>query len=135
VAVATYIRSLVSPSSGELIIVKNGESIQGAVVAASPGTVITVMSGTDKETVYIDKDNITLSGIIEQGKYPVLEGEGLRYDAALYAGSAVMGQAGKNFIVRNNVIVDTDVYGIFSQPGKNGIVSHNIVSGMEDVVF
>jgi len=113
VAVAKYIRSLVTPSSGELIVVKNGESIQDAVVAACPGPVITVMPGTDKETVYIDKDNITLSGIIEQGKYPVLEGEGLRNNAALYSGSAAMGQAVKNFIVRNNVIVDTGVYGIF----------------------
>jgi parallel beta-helix repeat protein len=144
------VRSLFTPTSGELIIVKDGESIQDAVIAASPGAVIKVMPGIYKETVYIDKDNITLSGVIEQGKYPVLEGEGLRNDAVLYSGNgvtvenlyithykgnAVMGQAGNNFIIRNNIIVDTGVYGIFPQLGKNGIVSHNIVSGIEDAAI
>ncbi len=147
---AATVRSLVTPSSGELIIVKDGESIQDAVAAASPGAVIKVMPGIYKETVYIDKDNITLSGVIERGKYPILEGEGLRNDAVLYSGNgvtvenlyithykgnAVMGQAGNNFIIRNNIIVDTGVYGIFPQLGKNGIVSHNIVSGIEDAAI
>jgi len=149
-APGTAVRSLATPTSGELIVVKDGESIQAAVTAASPGAVIKVMPGTYKETVYIDKDNITLSGVIEQGKYPVLEGEGLRNDAVLYSGNGVtvenlyitnykgngvMGQAGNNFIIRNNIIVDTGVYGIFPQLGENGIVSHNIISGIEDAAI
>jgi parallel beta-helix repeat protein len=149
-APGTAVRSLVTPTSGELIVVKDGESIQAAVTAAKPGAVIKVMPGTYKETVYIDKDNITLSGVIEQGKYPVLEGEGLRNDAVLYSGNGVtvenlyitnykgngvMGQAGNNYIIRNNIIVDTGVYGIFPQLGDNGIVSHNIVSGIEDAAI
>lgn len=144
------VRSLKTPTSGELIVVKDGESIQEAVAAASPGAVIKVMPGTYKETVYIDKDNITLSGVIERGNYPVLEGEGMRNDAILYSGNGVtienfyithykgngvMGQAGNNFIIRNNVVVDTGVYGIFPQLGKNGIVSHNILSGIEDAAI
>jgi parallel beta-helix repeat protein len=144
------VRSLVTPTSGELIIVNDGESIQAAVKAASPGAVIKVMPGTYKETVYIDKDNITLSGVIEQGRYPVLEGEGMRNDAVLYSGNGVtienfyithykgngvMGQAGNNFIIRNNIVVDTGVYGIFPQLGKNGIVSHNVLSGIEDAAI
>ncbi len=149
-APGTSVRSLATPTSGELIVVKDGESIQAAVTAAKPGAVIKVMPGTYKETVYIDKDNITLSGVIEQGKYPVLEGEGLRNDAVLYSGNGVtvenlyitnykgngvMGQAGNNYIIRNNIIVDTGVYGIFPQLGDNGIVSHNIVSGIEDAAI
>ena len=144
------IRSLQTPTSGEVIIVKDGESIQEAVKAASPGAVIKVMPGTYKETVYIDKDNITLSGVIEEGRYAVLEGEGLRNDAVLYSGNGVtienffithykgngiMGQAGNNYIIRNNIIEDTGVYGIFPQLGKNGLVSHNIVSGIEDAAI
>jgi parallel beta-helix repeat protein len=144
------VRALTTPTSGELILVKDGESIQAAVKSASPGAVIKVMPGTYKETVYIDKDNITLSGVIEQGRYPVLEGEEFRNDAILYSGNgvtienfyitrykgnAVMGQAGNNYIIRNNVIVDTGVYGIFPQLGKNGIVAHNIISGIEDAAI
>jgi parallel beta-helix repeat protein len=149
-ATGAAVRSLATPTSGELIVVQDGESIQDAVKQASPGAVIKVMPGTYKETVYIDKDNITLSGVIEQNRYPVLEGEGMRNDAILYSGNgvtienfyithykgnAVMGQAGNNYIIRNNIIVDTGVYGIFPQLGKNGIVSHNIVSGIEDAAI
>ena len=144
------VRTLETPTSGELIIVKDGESIQDAVKAASPGAVIKVMPGTYKETVYIDKDNITLSGVIERGEYAVMDGEGFRNDAVLYSGNgvtienlyitkykgnAIMGQAGNNYIIRNNIIVDTGVYGIFPQLGKNGIVSHNIISGIEDAAI
>ena len=149
-APAGVVRSLVTPTNGVVVIVKDGESIQSAVAAAEPGTVIKVMPGTYKETVYIDKDNITLSGVIEQGEYPILEGEGLRNDAILYSGNgvtienfyithykgnAIMGQAGNNFIIRNNIVVDTGVYGIFPQLGKNGIVAHNILSGIEDAAI
>jgi parallel beta-helix repeat protein len=144
------VRTLETPRSGELIVVKDGESIQDAVKAASPGAVIKVMPGTYKETVYIDKDNITLSGVIERGEYAVMDGEGFRNDAVLYSGNgvtienlyitkykgnAIMGQAGNNYIIRNNIIVDTGVYGIFPQLGKNGIVSHNIISGIEDAAI
>jgi parallel beta-helix repeat protein len=149
-AVGAPARSLRTPTSGELILVRDGESIQEAVKQASPGAVIKVMPGTYKETVYIDKDNITLSGVIEQGNYPVLEGEGMRNDAILYSGNGVtienfyithykgngvMGQAGNNYIIRNNVVIDTGVYGIFPQLGKNGIVSHNVISGIEDAAI
>ncbi len=144
------VRSLRTPTSGEVIVVRDGESIQDAVAKAQPGAVIKVMPGTYKETVYIDKDNITLSGVIQEDKYPVLEGEGIRNDAILYSGNGttvenfyithykgngVMGQAGNNFIIRNNIVVDTGVYGIFPQLGKNGIVSHNILSGIEDAAI
>ncbi len=149
-AAAAPARSLTTPASGELIVVGDGESIQEAVNRAGPGAVVKVMPGTYRETVYIDKDNITLSGVIERGDYPVLDGEKMRNDAILYSGNGVtienfyitrykgngvMGQAGNNFIIRNNIIVDTGVYGIFPQLGKNGIVSHNVVTGIEDAAI
>ncbi len=71
--------------------------------------------------------------MIEKGKYPVLEGEGMRNDAVLYSGNdvtvenfyitrykgnGIMGQAGNNFNIRNNLIVDTGVYGIFPAAGQ-----------------
>jgi parallel beta-helix repeat protein len=144
------VRAWETPTSGEVIIVKDGESIQEAVKAAKPGAVIKVMPGTYKETVYVDKDNITLSGVIERGAYPVMDGEGVLNDAVLYSGNgftvenlyitrykgnAIMGQAGNNYIIRNNIIVDTGVYGIFPQLGKNGIVAHNVISGIEDAAI
>ncbi len=138
------------PLPANVVIVKDGESIQDAVRTAEPGTTIKVMPGTYKETIYIDKDDIALSGVIDKGAYPILEGEGLRNDAILYSGNnvtvenfwithykgnGIMGQAGNNFVIRNNVVVDTGIYGIFPQLGKNGLVSHNIISGIEDAAI
>jgi len=100
------------------VTVNAGESIQAAVTAAKPGTTIRIMPGTYTETVYIDKDNIRLIGVIEQGKRATLDGLGKLNDAILYSGNnvvienlritrykgnGIMGQAGNNFEIRNNI--------------------------------
>ncbi|MCV2884089.1 right-handed parallel beta-helix repeat-containing protein [Aestuariibacter sp. AA17] len=127
-----------------------GESIMEVVKAANPGDTIVLAPGRYHETVYIDKDSITLRGIIQEGKRAILDGEGTLNDAILYSGNnivvenlqitrykgnGIMGQAGNNFEIRNNVIVDTGVYGIFPQLGKNGVVEHNVISGIEDAAI
>ncbi len=127
-----------------------GESIQNAVRKAKAGDVIKVMPGSYKETIYIDKENITLSGVIVKGERPLLDGEGTRNDGILAAGhgvvienflikhykaNGIMTQGANNFIIRNNIVVGTSVYGIFPQFGKNGLVSHNILSKVEDAAI
>jgi len=136
--------------TGETIQVKPGELIQDAVKRANPGDTIQVLPGMYSETVYVDKDDIRLIGVIQEGKRATLDGKGSLNDAILYSGNnfvvenfkiigykgnAIMGQAGNNFEIRNNVIKDTGVYGIFPQLGKNGIVEHNVVSGIEDAAI
>ena len=111
---------------------------------------IQVYPGTYKETVYIDKDDILLSGVIVDGQWPTMEGGQKLNDAVLYSGNnitvenlhithykgnAIMGQAGNNFLIRNNRVIDTGVYGIFPQLGKNGLVSNNVLSGIEDAAI
>lgn len=139
-----------SQYQGQIIEVKNGEKIQDAILKAQPGDTILVFPGTYKETVYIDKDNIRLSGVIQGSRWPILEGESKRNDAILYSGNgitvenfkithykgnAIMGQAGNNFIIRNNWVIDTGVYGIFPQLGKNGLIENNILTGIEDAAI
>ncbi len=136
--------------TGNVLTVKSGESIQAVVSQAKPGDTIQVMPGTYKETVYIDKDNIAIVGVIEDGEWPVMEGERKLNDAILYSGSgirienmkimhykgnAIMGQAGNNFVIRHNWIVDTGVYGIFPEFGQNGLIEYNVVSGIEDAAI
>lgn len=136
--------------SGRIVTVDPGGSIQEAVTAAQPGDTILVRPGTYHETVYVDKDDITLSGAIEDGRWPILDGEKRLNDAILYSGNGitienfqierykgngVMGQAGNNFVIRHNVIRDAGVYGIFPQFGKNGIVDHNVLTGIEDAAI
>ena len=127
-----------SKMAGTILTVKNGESIQAAVSKAKPGDTIQVMPGLYKETVFIDKDNIAIVGVIKDGDWPVMDGERKLNDAILYSGNgvrienmkighfkgnAIMGQAGNNFIIRHNWIVDTGVYGIFPEFGNIGPAS------------
>lgn len=147
---AGTIRSVAGPAPTNVVVVQDGESIQAAVKAAPAGTIIRVMPGTYHETVYIDKDDIRIIGVIEAGQRAVLDGQKKLNDAILYSGNnfvvenleirnfkgnGVMGQAGNNFEIRNNVIADAGVYGIFPQLGQNGIVEHNIVSGIADAAI
>jgi parallel beta-helix repeat protein len=144
------IRSVAGPEPATVVVVKPGESIQAAVKAAGPGTIIRLMPGTYHETVYVDKDDIRIIGVIEAGERPVLDGQGKLNDAVLYSGNnfvvenlairnykgnGIMGQAGNNFEIRNNVIDKSGVYGIFPQLGQNGIVEHNVVSGIADAAI
>jgi len=143
-------RRIAPPSTGEVHVVADGESIMAAVTRASPGDTIQVMPGTYYETVYIDKDNIRIVGVIEKGRRATMDGRDELNDAILYSGNgvvvenlritrykgnAIMGQAGNNFVIRNNIIVDTGVYGIFPQLGKNGVVEYNVISGIEDAAI
>ncbi|MDB4077096.1 right-handed parallel beta-helix repeat-containing protein [Porticoccaceae bacterium] len=136
--------------AGNIHVVSPGDSIQAAVEAAQPGDTIQVMPGTYSETVYIDKDDIHLVGVIQNSARATLDGLGKLNDAILYSGNniiienfritqykgnGIMGQAGNNFEIRNNVIVDTGIYGIFPQLGTNGLVEHNVVSGIEDAAI
>ena len=137
-------------ADGKTHIVNPGESIMEAVKAATPGDTIQVMPGNYHETVYIDKDDIRIIGVIKEGNRATMDGQGKLNDAILYSGNnivvqnmlitkykgnAIMGQAGNNFEIRDNIIVDTGVYGIFPQLGKNGIVEGNVISGIEDAAI
>ena len=136
--------------TGAVLVVKEGESIQAAVGKAKPGDTIQVLPGTYRETVFIDKDNIAIIGVIKDGDWPVMDGERKLNDAILYSGNgirienmkiihfkgnAIMGQSGNNFVIRHNWIVDTGVYGIFPEFAKNGLIEYNVVSGIEDAAI
>jgi parallel beta-helix repeat protein len=143
-------RSVGGSGAGAVHEVRDGDSIQAAVAVAQPGDVIRIFPGTYSETVYIDKDDIVISGVVIDGRWPVMEGNKELNDAVLYSGNditvenlqiqhykgnAIMGQAGNNFLIRNNNIIDTGVYGIFPEFGTNGLITHNVLSGIEDAAI
>ncbi len=136
--------------NGKIIEVKDGTSIQKAVKTANSGDLIRVFPGTYSENVYIDKDDISLQGVVINGEWPTLDGKKEINDAFLYSGNGIlienfkiinykgngiMGQAGNNFVIRNNWIIDTGVYGIFPQYGKNGLIEHNVLSVIADAAI
>jgi parallel beta-helix repeat protein len=143
-------RSVGGSGTGTVHVVSGGASIQAAVAAAQPGDVIRIYPGIFNETVYIDKDDLVLSGVVVNGQWPIMEGNKELNDAVLYSGNditvenlqiqhykgnAIMGQAGNNFLIRNNNIIDTGVYGIFPEFGTNGLITHNVLSGIEDAAI
>lgn len=126
--------------------VNAGASIQGAVNQARPGDTIQVMPGTYRETVFIDKENITLQGVVVNGQWPVLDGGGKLNDGFLasghgitiqkfwvkgYKGNGIMTQGANNYRILDNY-VDGGFYGIFPQFGRNGLVARNRVTRVED---
>jgi parallel beta-helix repeat protein len=142
--------TLVQARKGRVITVEDGQSIQDAIAKAQPGDTVQVMPGTYRETVYIDKDDIALVGVIRGEAWPTMEGEGKRNDAVLYSGNgirvenlkvvgykgnAIMGQAGNNFVIRHNWIANTGVYGIFPELGENGLITDNVLTGIEDAAI
>ena len=78
------ITSVAGPPPTNVVVVKDGESIQAAIKAAPKGTIVRVMPGTYHETVYIDKDDIRIIGVIEEGRRAVLDGQKKLNDAILY---------------------------------------------------
>ena len=133
--------------AAETVTVKPGESIQAAVKKAHRGELIKVLPGTYHETVYIDIDDIHLEGVIENGAWPVLDGEGKLNDGILasghgvtiermwvrrFKGNGIMTQGANNFKILNNVVEGPCFYAIFPQYGKNGLVANNTVSKSDD---
>ena len=139
-----------SHASGKVITVKAGESVQDAVASAQPGDTVQLLPGTYRQTVYIDKDDIALVGVVKGADWPTFDGEGKRNDAVLYSGNgvrvenlkivnykgnAIMGQAGNNFVIRHNWIANAGVYGIFPEFAQNGLIDYNVLTGIEDAAI
>jgi parallel beta-helix repeat protein len=134
-----------SSAHAEVLTVTDSQSIQAAIKRAKAGDTIKVMPGIYKESVYIDKDNIRFSGVIEGDRWPTLEGDNTRNDGILvsghnviienfyvrhYLGNGIMTQGANNFAVLHNRVEGPGFYGIFPQYGQNGLVAYNIVSGI-----
>ena len=60
--------TLALPATAAVHEVKKGGSIQAAVTVAAPGDTIKVYPGVYNETVFVDKDDISLIGVVENGK-------------------------------------------------------------------
>jgi len=145
ISIAFAIALVVSAASAEVLTVSSGQSIQSVINRAKPGDTVRVEPGLYKETVYIDKDNLRLTGVIRDGKWPVMDGEATRNDGILvsghgvviermhvrrYLGNGIMTQGANNFQVINNEVEGPGFYGIFPQYGKNGLISNNSVHNM-----
>ncbi|MEZ4750608.1 MAG: parallel beta-helix domain-containing protein [Bdellovibrionota bacterium] len=132
------------------ISVKPGRSIQKAIQKASAGDTIEVYPGEYKESLVIDKANIKLRGRIENGAWPILNGEGKRNDGVIasgsgfemenfyiqrYKGNGVMTQGADNVILRKLIVADTGIYGIYPTRGKHILVEDTVSWGIADAAI
>jgi parallel beta-helix repeat protein len=132
------------------LVVKPGESIQAAVARASPGDTVQVLPGTYRETVFIDKNDIRLQGVVEDGHWAVMDGESRLNDGILasghgviiermwvrrYKGNGIMTQGANNYQIIDNVVEGPCFYAIFPQFGKNGLVARNLVTKSDDAAI
>ena len=111
--------------TGNIIEVKKGGSIQKAVEEAEPGDLIRVFPGTYSENVYIDKDHLSLQGVVIDGKWPTLDGKKEINDAFLYSGNGIL--------IENFQIVNYKGNGIMGQSGATTLLS--AITGLLTLVF
>jgi parallel beta-helix repeat protein len=134
-------------ASAAQLTVRDGESIQSAINRAGAGDTVLVMPGTYHETVFIDKDNLRLVGVIRHDEWPILDGRNELHDGILvsghgvtienmyvrrYQGNGIMTQGGNNFRILRNRVEGPSFYGIFPQFGDNGLVEGNTVWKVDD---
>lgn len=132
------------------IVVKDGESISDAVKKAKDGAVIEVEPGTYKETVTVDKHDITLRGKVDGDNRPVLEGENKLNDGVIasgnnfvmsgfkiqnYKGNGVSTQ-GSDGVKLIDIFVDgTGVYGLYPVQSKNILIENCKATKIKDAAI
>lgn len=130
--------------------VREGQSIQKAVDETQPGDTVKIYPGVYHEFVFVDKPRITLSGVIEAGKWPIIDGRGVLNDGVIGSGSnftienihirefkanGVMTQGAGNVVMRRLFIENTGIYGIYPTMGTNILVEDTISVGIADAAI
>jgi parallel beta-helix repeat protein len=127
--------------------VRPGQSIQAAIDRCSAGDRVLLEPGVYQQTVVIDTDGVTLSGVNRNGQRPVLDGGGTLADAIQgsggnlliegltirnYVGNGIMTSKASNVTYRNLVIEDSGLYGVYPVECTGVLVEGCTVSGIRD---
>lgn len=130
--------------------VHEGESIQKTIDSLDKGDTIKVFPGVYHEFLFVDKTHFTLSGVIVNGKWPILDGEGKLNDGVIgsganflienfhiknYKANGVMTQGAGNIIMRKLIVENTGIYGIYPTMGTNVLVEDTVSLGIADAAI
>jgi len=130
-----------------IVTVRPGQSIQEAVDKAGRNGIVRIYPGTYHENVLVIHHGVTIEGIIQNGKRPVLDGKNLLSDgiAALgnhftvqnleirnYQGNGVVVHKARNVTFRNLRVHHTGLYGVYPVECDGVLVEKCVVSGVRD---
>ncbi|GIV08539.1 MAG: hypothetical protein KatS3mg019_0630 [Fimbriimonadales bacterium] len=134
-------------ATGRVVEVRPGESIQEAVDQAGRNGVVRIYPGTYHENVLVIHHGVTIEGVIQNGRRPVLDGRNILPDAISglgndfkvqnleirnYQGNGVVVHKAKNVIYRNLVLHNTGLYGVYPIECDGVLVEDCKVSGTRD---
>lgn len=127
--------------------VRAGQSIQEAVDKAGRNGKVRIYPGTYHENVLVIQHGITIEGVIENGKRPILDGKnqladafsGMGNDFSIsgldirnYQGNGVVVHNAKNVVFRDLIITNTGLYGVYPVECDGVLVERCKVSGIRD---
>jgi len=139
-----------NPHPSQEITVHNGSSIQAAVDAAQPGTVIKIEAGIYQEAVTVNKNNITLVGLNgmkqegvtiqnpgeeENGITVTANGDGFVLKNVTVKGfeeNGVFLEGVDGFLLSHVTTISNGEYGLFPVHSTNGVIEECTATGHTD---
>jgi parallel beta-helix repeat protein len=127
-----------------------GESIQAALDRCVPGDTIEIRPGAYNETLLVDVDNITIRGVKENDRRPILDGQNKLTDAVItsshnftienlvikdYANNGVTVHGGQNATFRDLEIHNAGLYGVYPVECRGVLVERVLATGIKDAAI
>jgi parallel beta-helix repeat protein len=130
--------------------VNPGESIQAALDRSIPGDTIEIRPGSYNETLLVDVNNITIRGLKEGDRRPILDGQNKLTDAVItsshnftvenlvvkdYVNNGITVHGGQNATFRDLEVHNAGLYGVYPVECKGVLVERVLATGIKDAAI